>query len=120
MAWSADGGTFYYIDSPTRRVDAFDYDLATGSIARRRPWLALGAATAVVLWLVLTGLLAWVAVVGDLVPTLFSLLALALYLCSVQAAVVTGTDISIVCRWDDNSLPSPSGASWAAMRKRRP
>jgi sugar lactone lactonase YvrE len=39
MAWSADGGTFYYIDSPTRRVDAFDYDLATGSIARRRPWL---------------------------------------------------------------------------------
>ena len=39
MAWSADGGTFYYIDSPTRRVDAFDYDLAKGSIARRRPWL---------------------------------------------------------------------------------
>lgn len=39
MAWSADGGTFYYIDSPTRRVDAFDYDLANGSIARRRPWL---------------------------------------------------------------------------------
>jgi sugar lactone lactonase YvrE len=39
MAWSADGGTFYYIDSPTRRVDAFDYDLASGSIARQRPWL---------------------------------------------------------------------------------
>jgi sugar lactone lactonase YvrE len=39
MAWSADGGTFFYIDSPTRRVDAFDYDLATGSIAGRRPWL---------------------------------------------------------------------------------
>jgi sugar lactone lactonase YvrE len=39
MAWSADSGTFYYIDSPTRRVDAFDYDLASGSIARRGPWL---------------------------------------------------------------------------------
>jgi sugar lactone lactonase YvrE len=39
MAWSADSGTFYYIDSPTRRVDAFDYDLTTGSVARRRPWL---------------------------------------------------------------------------------
>ena len=39
MAWSADGGTFYYIDSPLRRVDAFDYDLATGSIANRRLWL---------------------------------------------------------------------------------
>ena len=39
MAWSADGGTFYYIDSPLRRVDAFDYDLASGAIAGRRPYL---------------------------------------------------------------------------------
>jgi sugar lactone lactonase YvrE len=39
MAWSADGGTFYYIDSPTRGVDAFAYDLATGAIANRRLWL---------------------------------------------------------------------------------
>ena len=39
MAWSADSGTFYYIDSPLRRVDAFDYDLATGAIAGRRPYL---------------------------------------------------------------------------------
>jgi sugar lactone lactonase YvrE len=39
MAWSADGGTFYYIDSPTRGVDAFDYDLGTGAISNRRLWL---------------------------------------------------------------------------------
>jgi len=39
MAWTADGGTLYYIDSPLRRVDAFDYDLATGAIAGRRPYL---------------------------------------------------------------------------------
>jgi sugar lactone lactonase YvrE len=39
MAWSADRGTFYYIDSPLRRVDAFDYDLATGSISGQRPYL---------------------------------------------------------------------------------
>ena len=39
MAWTEDGGTFYYIDSPLRRVDAFDYDLATGAISGRRPYL---------------------------------------------------------------------------------
>jgi sugar lactone lactonase YvrE len=39
MAWSADGSTFYYIDSPKRGVEVFDYDLATGAIANRRPWL---------------------------------------------------------------------------------
>ena len=39
MAWTEDGGTFYYIDSPLRRVDAFDYDLATGAITGRRPYL---------------------------------------------------------------------------------
>ena len=39
MAWSTDGSTFYYIDSPLRRVDAYDYDLASGSIARGRAHL---------------------------------------------------------------------------------
>ena len=39
MAWSADGGTFYYIDSPLRRVDAFDYDLVTGAISGQRHYL---------------------------------------------------------------------------------
>jgi sugar lactone lactonase YvrE len=36
LAWTADGGTMYYIDTPTRGVDAFDYDLETGAIANRR------------------------------------------------------------------------------------
>lgn len=36
LAWSPDGGTLYYIDSATRRVDAFDFDSATASIANRR------------------------------------------------------------------------------------
>jgi len=37
LAWSADHKTFYYIDTPTRNVQAFDYDLATGQIANPRP-----------------------------------------------------------------------------------
>ncbi|MBI5823330.1 MAG: SMP-30/gluconolactonase/LRE family protein [Chloroflexi bacterium] len=33
LAWSADHKTFYYIDTPTREVKAFDYDVSTGQIA---------------------------------------------------------------------------------------
>ncbi|HXD09986.1 MAG TPA: SMP-30/gluconolactonase/LRE family protein [Anaerolineales bacterium] len=36
MAWSPDYKTFYYIDTPTRTVRAFDYDLETGAIANPR------------------------------------------------------------------------------------
>jgi sugar lactone lactonase YvrE len=36
LAWSVDYKTFYYIDTPTRKVQAFDYDLATGQIANPR------------------------------------------------------------------------------------
>ncbi len=36
MAWSLDHQTFYYIDSPTYEVAAFDYDKSTGSICNKR------------------------------------------------------------------------------------
>ena len=36
LAWSPDSNAFYYIDTPTREVKAFDYDLSTGQIANPR------------------------------------------------------------------------------------
>ena len=36
LAWSPDYKTFYHIDTPTREVKAFDYDLPTGQIANPR------------------------------------------------------------------------------------
>lgn len=42
LAWSPDQKTLYYIDTPTRQVRAFDYDLATGQIANARVAIGLG------------------------------------------------------------------------------
>jgi sugar lactone lactonase YvrE len=36
LAWSVDGGTLYYIDSPTRRVQAFRFDGETGALSEER------------------------------------------------------------------------------------
>ena len=41
MDWSPDGRTMYYVDSLTRQVTAFDYDLASGDIANPRPAVTL-------------------------------------------------------------------------------
>ncbi|MHB8778974.1 MAG: SMP-30/gluconolactonase/LRE family protein [Anaerolineales bacterium] len=36
LTWSPDHKTFYYIDTPTRKIKAFDYDVNTGQIANPR------------------------------------------------------------------------------------
>lgn len=36
LDWSPDGRTFYFTDSITRRLDAFDFDVETGRVSNRR------------------------------------------------------------------------------------
>jgi sugar lactone lactonase YvrE len=42
MGWSPDGTTFYYTDTSTYRIDAFDFDVATGSVSGRRTFVEFG------------------------------------------------------------------------------
>ena len=37
LVWSLDGGTVYYVDTPTQRIDAFDFEAGSGRLSNRRP-----------------------------------------------------------------------------------
>lgn len=44
LCWSADAKTFYYIDTPTQSVAAYDFDLESGAIANKRICIDTAAA----------------------------------------------------------------------------
>jgi sugar lactone lactonase YvrE len=47
LGWSADERTFFYTDTPTQGVDAFDYDADSGEIRDRRRVITIAAADGV-------------------------------------------------------------------------
>jgi len=47
MGWSVDQKTMYFIDSPTLRVDIFDFDLETGELGNRRSFLKFKDSSAI-------------------------------------------------------------------------
>jgi sugar lactone lactonase YvrE len=44
IIWSSDHKTMYYVDSPTRKVRAFDFDVSTGNISNERVLVELNEA----------------------------------------------------------------------------
>jgi sugar lactone lactonase YvrE len=70
LDWSADGSRLYFVDSATRTVFAFDFEMATGAIGDRRPFALVDASLRLPPWSVPDGLAVdaedcvWVAVWG--------------------------------------------------------
>ena len=41
--WDVELGRMYHVDSPTQRIDVFDYDVATGDVENVRSWATIDA-----------------------------------------------------------------------------
>jgi len=44
LAWDSSGQSLFWIDTPTGRIDRFDYDPSTGQVSGRRPWVEIDPA----------------------------------------------------------------------------
>jgi sugar lactone lactonase YvrE len=64
IGWSLDGTVMFYIDTPTHRIDCFDFNVETGEIANRRPFVNLVEARPDGMAIDSEGFL-WVAVPSD-------------------------------------------------------
>ncbi len=47
IGWSPDGTLMYYVDSPSRQIDVLDFDVATGELTGRRPFIGIDLGAAV-------------------------------------------------------------------------
>ena len=45
LSWTPDGAHAYFVDSPTKRVDVFDFDAAAGTLHDRRPFVTVPTGT---------------------------------------------------------------------------
>ena len=50
LAWSPCGDRMYFIDSTTQRIDVFQFDAATGTVAERRPFATIDPADGLPDW----------------------------------------------------------------------
>ena len=41
LAWDAGGDRLFYVDSPLQSIDVMDYDIETGTVSGRRPWVSV-------------------------------------------------------------------------------
>jgi sugar lactone lactonase YvrE len=41
IGWTGDNRRMYFIDSPTQRIDVFDFDVEAGTICNRRPFVSI-------------------------------------------------------------------------------
>jgi sugar lactone lactonase YvrE len=110
LTWSPDFRTFYHIDTPTRQVTAYDYDLATGDLTDPRPVVRIAGRLGWpdgmtsdgegMLWVAMWGgakLTRWNPVTGQLLESI-SLPALNVTACTFGGPNLTDLYVTSACK----------------------